>query len=300
MARPTARHNHTLTWYLSLHTLSNDQTGRAALDPNEDASREGKSFQVCASSLSVDFASSHVATTVRYLRVCIMLLAGTAAFILLNLIPETQAEPRCARRLQHCEEKFQQLQQVEQRTAAITPSSACADEKHLATLTHTRWQQTKAALHAASQALLQEEFGAATGNRSIALRIKLPGEESERQLRIELAPDALMPVTVLYFLRQIKAGLWDGAIFHRNAAHVLQASNQAPRARLGATVTSVSFQEYSPRLPHLPYTVGLAGRPGGPDWCVAPQCSEGSLTRCGSHLTAQRVVSMLQVHFHHR
>ena len=73
----------------------------------------------------------------------------------------------------------------------------------------------------------------------------------------------------LYFLRQVTRGLWDGAVFHRSADHVLQASNQGPRARQGATSTSAPYQEYSPSLPHSPYTVGLAGSPGGPDWYIS-------------------------------
>lgn len=30
--------------------------------------------------------------------------------------------------------------------------------------------------------------------------------------------------------------------------------------------TSVSFQEYSPNFPHRQYTLGYAGRPGGPNF----------------------------------
>ena len=32
---------------------------------------------------------------------------------------------------------------------------------------------------------------------------------------------------------------------------------------------SVPFQEYSPSLPHEKFTVGFAGRPGGPDWYIS-------------------------------
>eukprot|EP00966_Prymnesium_polylepis_P030920 719494-Prymnesium_polylepis.2 len=88
-----------------------------------------------------------------------------------------------------------------------------------------------------------------------------------------LASDELMPVTVLYFLRQVAAGLWDGAQFHRNAGHVQQAS-LGPNAQKGVEAAqsrgmrsvSVPIQEYSPSHPHEQYTLGLAGRPGGPDF----------------------------------
>ena len=31
----------------------------------------------------------------------------------------------------------------------------------------------------------------------------------------------------------------------------------------------VAFQEYSPEYPHVQWTVGLAGRPGGPDFYIS-------------------------------
>jgi len=77
-----------------------------------------------------------------------------------------------------------------------------------------------------------------------------------------------MPVSVLYFLRQVRSGLWTGASFHRNAGHVLQAG-LAHKAVPAEQRASVPFQEYSPSLPHEKFTVGFAGRPGGPDWYIS-------------------------------
>jgi hypothetical protein len=99
------------------------------------------------------------------------------------------------------------------------------------------------------------------------------------RILIELAPEADMPHSVYFFLEQVELGLYNGASFHRNAAHVLQAGpvpNFAtpPDAHLAQNFrqsgfNSVLFQEYSANFPHKPYTLGYAGRPGGPDFYIS-------------------------------
>lgn len=90
-----------------------------------------------------------------------------------------------------------------------------------------------------------------------------------------------MPHTVYWFMEQVHRKLWDGTSFHRNAAHVVQAG-PAPNFLSPASETlqmqeqrftdsgfdSVLFQEYSPNHPHVKYTLGYAGRPGGPDFFI--------------------------------
>ena len=56
---------------------------------------------------------------------------------------------------------------------------------------------------------------------------------------------------------------WTGGAFHRNAGHVLQAMVE------GAGHPSLAWQEYSPAFPHTRYTLGYAGRPGGPAFYVS-------------------------------
>lgn len=97
---------------------------------------------------------------------------------------------------------------------------------------------------------------------------------------IELAPLDLMPHSVHLFLEMVSHNLWDGCAFMRNAGHVIQAStvpyykNQGSgpalrRAFEQSGYQSVSFQEYHEEFPHVKYTVGFAGRPGGPDFYVS-------------------------------
>jgi cyclophilin family peptidyl-prolyl cis-trans isomerase len=96
---------------------------------------------------------------------------------------------------------------------------------------------------------------------------------------LELAPVDLMPHTVYWFLEQVHAGLYNGCSFHRNAGHVIQAGPTAnfrtpansnlQRRFQQAGFDSVLFQEYAQDFPHLPYTLGFAGRPGGPDFYIS-------------------------------
>jgi len=87
-----------------------------------------------------------------------------------------------------------------------------------------------------------------------------------------------MPHTVYLFLEQVSHKLYDGTSFHRNAGHVVQAGptpyyknpGHTPRKLFrDADLMSVSFQEYHPDFPHIKYTLGYAGRPGGPDFYVS-------------------------------
>mmetsp|Transcript_6188 Transcript_6188/g.9133 ORF Transcript_6188/g.9133 Transcript_6188/m.9133 type:complete len:341 (-) Transcript_6188:139-1161(-) len=95
---------------------------------------------------------------------------------------------------------------------------------------------------------------------------------------IEMAPLDYMPYTVHFFLEQASKGLLDGCSFHRNAGHVVQGgpiSNHLSQGRnvrkpfQEADLTSVAFQEYHEKFPHVKYTLGYAGRPGGPDFYVS-------------------------------
>ena len=97
---------------------------------------------------------------------------------------------------------------------------------------------------------------------------------------IEMAPLDLMPYTVNFFLSQVSLGLFNGCSFHRNAGHVVQGGPTANHLNPGANVRtgfknadlqSVAFQEYHADFPHVKYTLGYAGRPGGPDFYVSTQ-----------------------------
>lgn len=106
------------------------------------------------------------------------------------------------------------------------------------------------------------------------------GNDSQR-IVIELAPVDEMPHVVYWFLEQVSRGLYDGCSFHRNAGHVVQGgpapnflSKPDPRLHKrfkDSGFYSILFQEYSPAFPHEKYTLGLAGRPGGPDFYVSTQ-----------------------------
>ena len=77
---------------------------------------------------------------------------------------------------------------------------------------------------------------------------------------IELAPTELVPYNVYYFLETINK--FKNGAFHRNAGHVLQALVRPSRKGL-------AFQEYHPGFPHKQYTLGYAGRPGGPEFYIS-------------------------------
>ena len=136
--------------------------------------------------------------------------------------------------------------------------------------------QLTQALQQATTELLQHRYGANITQRTqfrvvvdlIYPKIMIHDPDSDStvgQLTIELAPIALVPCSVFYFLELVRT--YQGGEIHRNAGHVLQISAQS-----GATShprKAMPFQEYSPDFPHVQYTTGYAGRPSGPEWYIS-------------------------------
>lgn len=104
-------------------------------------------------------------------------------------------------------------------------------------------------------------------------------DTDQQRIVIELAPVDEMPHVVYWFLEQVSRGLYDGCSFHRNAGHVVQGGPSPnflspPDPKLHrrfhwSGFDSILFQEYSSQFPHEKYTLGFAGRPGGPDFYVS-------------------------------
>ena len=94
---------------------------------------------------------------------------------------------------------------------------------------------------------------------------------------VELAPLDVLPHANHIFLEQVHHELWDGTWFYLNGPHVLQAGPQdwdeesegeALKVFSDVGLDQLTFPEYSPSFPHVPYTMGFTGRPGGPDWYI--------------------------------
>lgn len=93
-----------------------------------------------------------------------------------------------------------------------------------------------------------------------------------------------MPHSVHLFLEQVSHKLWDNAYFYLNGPHVMQGGPQAHQSQVENTgldertlamrpfvdlqLDHLAFPEYSDEFPHVPWTVGFAGRPGGPDFYI--------------------------------
>jgi len=82
-----------------------------------------------------------------------------------------------------------------------------------------------------------------------------------------------MPHAVHLFLEQVSYGLFDGASIYLNAPNKIQAGLQdnpqlLEKLEAEPSIGHVLFQEYSPAMRHLQYTLGYPGRPGGPEFYV--------------------------------
>ena len=133
-------------------------------------------------------------------------------------------------------------------------------------------QKAAKLLQDATRKLIQARYGVHDLNKPLRVRVNLEFQPSmpdfaekgsEGSILIEMAPISLVPHSVFTFL-EIARNFKQGA-FHRNAAHVLQATVRGDGYR------SLAFQEYSDKYPHEKGTVGYAGRPSGPAWYISIQ-----------------------------
>jgi hypothetical protein len=99
---------------------------------------------------------------------------------------------------------------------------------------------------------------------------------SIRSFQVELAPLSEMPHAVHLFLEQVSHGLWDKmSSFYVNHEHVMQAGPRTREARQHFTdynLEKLAFPEYSHAFPHNQWTLGYAGRPGGPSFYINKVC----------------------------
>jgi hypothetical protein len=86
-----------------------------------------------------------------------------------------------------------------------------------------------------------------------------------------------MPHANHLFLQQIHHELWDNTWIYLNGPHVLQAgpqdweeenAGQSLKRFTDTRLDTLAFPEYSGKFPHVPWTLGFTGRPGGPDWYI--------------------------------
>lgn len=105
------------------------------------------------------------------------------------------------------------------------------------------------------------------------------GHDDVGKILIEMAPVEEHPHAAYWFLEQVRLKLYDGFSFHRNAGHVIQAgaavnflsdpkNPPSEKPFRDAGYHSLLFQEYSENFPHVKYTMGFAGRPGGPSFYI--------------------------------
>jgi len=117
------------------------------------------------------------------------------------------------------------------------------------------------------------------GYRTIEVELEFSfGDDDSAWITIELAPIDEMPHAVYTFLEQVEMGLYGdgGYAFHHNGKHIIMGApvfnhlthtDTDPAQRFADSgIASVLFQEYSDNFPHSAYTVGFAGRPGGPNF----------------------------------
>lgn len=140
-----------------------------------------------------------------------------------------------------------------------------------------------------SRRTVLERFG--SGPYHVKMVFELPTSDDSKELNefvLEMAPLDLVPHAVHLFLEQVAHGLWNHTFFYLNGPHIVQggpaldeeeeedeehegndgdrSSSVRPFQDLG--LDELAFPDYSDEYPHLPWTMGFTGRPGGPDFYI--------------------------------
>jgi len=138
-----------------------------------------------------------------------------------------------------------------------------------------------------SRRTVLERFG--PGPHFVKMMFEIPQRDNyQGEFLIELAPLDAVPHAIHLFLEQVDHGLWNrSTYFYLNGPHVLQAgpsldeeddeeqeehhnqddeSSRKPFERMG--LDELAFPDYSETFPHVTWTVGFTGRPGGPDFYI--------------------------------
>jgi len=118
-----------------------------------------------------------------------------------------------------------------------------------------------AELQKVTRALILKRYGSPPYR--VELEVEFPEimpDNANGRILIELAPIELTPHVVFVFLEIVRK--WTGGAFNRVAGHVLQ-------TRVDGQQSGLAFQEYHKDFPHKKFTLGYAGRPGGPAWYIS-------------------------------
>lgn len=187
-------------------------------------------------------------------------------------------------------EKSELTLEIMEKTNTVQSSSALKAEIGVWKTRETAWRKS---IELLTKKIERESYrealeGFGPGPHKIKFYVDVP-RDSEKDAHIpdgehphftlELYPLADMPHSVHLFLEQVHHGLWDGCSFVVNAPHILQAGTFpggntvvtyaekiAAFEEVGLDV--VSYQEYNTKHPHIQWSVGFAGRPGGPDFYI--------------------------------
>ena len=88
---------------------------------------------------------------------------------------------------------------------------------------------------------------------------------------VETAPNEFMPHTVYFFMDLVEKRLWDGTVFIHEWYHVIQAAPISHGINFRDDFGQLAFPEYSDKYAHGEYTLGMSGRPGGPEFYINVQ-----------------------------
>lgn len=130
-------------------------------------------------------------------------------------------------------------------------------------------QMLRTAILTSSRNQLISTYG--NGPWEVEMKLQFAGDDEDAFMYITVGLDGeRMPHAVYTFLSQVNVGLFEGAgfAFHHNGPHIVFASPISNHLNPNVEDTWASlessgisrlyFQEFSPEVPHVPYTVGFS------------------------------------------
>lgn len=144
------------------------------------------------------------------------------------------------------------------------------------------WENEVQRLHDAvsitSLRSLQQRYGRGPHRVNFQVNYSFGNSRMTKSFTIELAPDHMMPHSVLTFLDAVSAKFYDGYAFAHSTDQLIVIKDSDERTKPTIYQRSIKtlhdnpliFQEYNPKFPHKEMTLGFLGKKlGGPSFYIS-------------------------------
>jgi len=183
---------------------------------------------------------------------------------------------------QNCERTENSLQSGNKRQELETQLVAQKKELKILNMKDSMWgnnlDSMRRAISLSSQRSLNERYGQGPHQVLFDIVYVQGNSKDKASFTVELAPNDMMPHTVLTFLDMVSSGLYEGCSFFISVQHVIMIGDKNNNPRKEKIIQkkfkelsyspSLMYQEHNPAYPHEEMTLGFSKGNLGPSFYI--------------------------------